>query len=318
VDVASFNDVYSITFDSVGAPAGLQSVALARDGALPAWANGTLNLGLWSRAHGSLGTDRHSLMSQPDGSAFLLEVRASPDSFRECPHRMSARIVQVRPDSTELRSRTLVSDVGLTDCARTSFAPVYTGAIGRGTPEDALLDALVFGIPGRMNVSVYPGALREEFTNFLLRADSYRSTRPPLGGFDLQMVDRAWVRFETIFFAAARADVTTGQVVTLIEALKPCYETEGFHECPVKDAMFADSVLVASPTGPFADYLPLYAAHRWLCAAEAYENEQKPADVARSMRLYRERLEVAAASRVLLFRTAAERLRERGICYLRG
>jgi hypothetical protein len=220
----------------------------------------------------------------------------------------------------ELGSRILFDGLsGAGECVRRGFAPLDTGTtFPERAPADLILDALVFGPPGAINVAVYPAPLRDEFREYLLRADAYRTTRTPAGGMLAGMVDHARIRYERAVFAAAGGRAPAELVVALVDSLKPCYEWEGFHDCPEHDAIFADAYLAENPTGPFSDFLPLFSAHRWLCAAEAYETEQKPADAARSMRMYRERLDAARASRVLLFRTAAERLRERGTCYLRG
>src|SRR5262249_39562596 len=100
-----------------------------------------------------------------------------------------------------------------------------------------------------------------------------------------------------------------------VKAVRSCYEWEGFHDCPEREAQFADDYQAAHPNGPFSSYLPLLAAHRWLCTAEAYEYEQRPADAARSRRAYAARLQFARRVKDLLFRTAAERLATRGRCF---
>ena len=99
-----------------------------------------------------------------------------------------------------------------------------------------------------------------------------------------------------------------------VESLRPCYEWEGFHGCPEHEAQFADEYSATHPNSPFSEYLPLLAAHRWLCTAEAYDYEQKPAEAERSRRAYETRLEVALRSKDLLLRTAAQRLAARRRC----
>jgi hypothetical protein len=50
------------------------------------------------------------------------------------------------------------------------------------------------------------------------------------------------------------------------------------------------------PQGPFHQYLPLLSAHRWLCAAEAYESEDNAAAAASSRRTFEQRMPAALAS----------------------
>jgi len=103
--------------------------------------------------------------------------------------------------------------------------------------------------------------------------------------------------------------------VEYVTGLGPCYEWEGMHDCPERDALFADAYQTAHSHGPFSTYLPLLAAHRWLCTAEMYEGEQNPGAAARARGNYKDRVTIALASKGLLVRTAAERLRERGSCF---
>ncbi len=96
--------------------------------------------------------------------------------------------------------------------------------------------------------------------------------------------------------------------------MKPYYEWEGYHDGPELEALFADQYLASHPGGPFTTYLPLLAAHRWLCAADAYKNENKPADAARTHKLYEQRIASARNSADLMIRTAAEELIARNRC----
>jgi hypothetical protein len=100
-----------------------------------------------------------------------------------------------------------------------------------------------------------------------------------------------------------------------VDGLQLCYEWGAYHNCPEAEAVFADQYQTAHPRGLFSQYLPLLSAHRWLCAAEAYEYEKRPSDAARSRGAYEERVKTARSSSVLLIRTAADRLAARGRCF---
>jgi hypothetical protein len=182
-------------------------------------------------------------------------------------------------------------------------------------PEDSILDVLVFGVHVPINPALYNGQLRDEVEQYLRRAGAYVSTRMATSpSRELKMVLSAQLSYETRLAAIsgdARASTLAQSYVT---RLRPCYEWEGFHDCPEAEAAFADKYQADNPGSPVSEYLPLLASHRWLCAAEGYEYEKKPVDAARSRSLYEQRLAVARQSKVLLIRTAAERLAERGRC----
>jgi len=123
------------------------------------------------------------------------------------------------------------------------------------------------------------------------------------------------VRYERRLAAIGTGPNVGALARAYVAALRPCYEWEGFHECPEREALFADSYQAEHLNGPFAQYLPLLSAHRWLCAAEAYHYEGVVADERRSRHAYERALEVAGSSAVLLVRTAAQALKRRGRCF---
>jgi len=166
-----------------------------------------------------------------------------------------------------------------------------------------------------VNPADYATELRTEIERYLRRAAAYATKRvppPPIN--EMGMVYQAQVRYETLLAGHSDAADRAALAQAYVTKLRPCYEWEGFHDCPERDAQFADSYLAANPKSPFADFLPLLAAHRWLCASEGYEYEKQPAGVKRTRELYEKRLSVARQSRGLLLRTAADRLASRGQC----
>ena len=181
-------------------------------------------------------------------------------------------------------------------------------------PDDSILNVLVWGIHMRIEPAAYSGALRRDVEAYLQRASSYRPTREVPSAEDLRMVYDAWVNYERRLAAVSDDPRASELAREYVDGLRPCYEWEGNSSCPEHEALFADEYQTAHPVGPFSAYLPLLSAHRWLCAAEGFEYEQRPDDVARSRRLYQERLAVALRSQVLLVRTASERLSIRGRC----
>ena len=181
--------------------------------------------------------------------------------------------------------------------------------------SDAVLDVLVWGTHIPIEPRAYSADLRAEVERYLNRANEYRSTTTRPAFAEGEMVQAAQVRYERKLAAVSDEPSASALAVAYVKDLRPCYEWEGFHDCPEREARFADEYQATHTSGPFSGYLPLLAAHRWLCAAEAYEYEERPAEAERSRQRYAERLLIAQASRVLLIRTAAERLGARGKCF---
>jgi hypothetical protein len=203
---------------------------------------------------------------------------------------------------------------GMLSAGLLALSPFLVSAQTIPSPDDALLDVLVWGTHMRIDSQAYSGDLRAEVEAHLRRATEYRSTRPVPSSGELKMVHAAQVGYERRLAAVSDDPAAPRLATAYVDSLRPCYEWEGFHDCPEREALFADEYQAAHPNGLFRAYLPLLAAHRWLCTAEAYEYEKRPEDASRSRRLYDERLAVARRSKVLLIRTAAERLSLRGRC----
>jgi hypothetical protein len=182
-------------------------------------------------------------------------------------------------------------------------------------PGDALLDVLVWGTHMSIAPATYPPALRAELEVHLRRSMRYVSKRRVPQYPEGEMVQNAHVNYERRLVALSDDPRAPALAAAYVDNLQPCYETEGFHDCPEREAEFADEYQATHRDGPFSTYLPLLAAHRWLCTAEAYDYEKRPTEAARSRRNYEQRLSTARKSKVLLIRTAGERLAARGRCH---
>jgi len=184
------------------------------------------------------------------------------------------------------------------------------------SPSDALVDVLVWGTHMRIDASAYSPAVKAELEHYLQRSERYRSKRTrPTNSSELDMVYGAQVRYERRLVATSDDPNAPALAVAYVDRLRPCYEWEGGHDCPEREAVFANEYRTAHPGGPFGDYLPLLEAHRWLCTAEGYGHETRPEDAARSRRAYERAISAARRSTALLFRTAAQGLTARGRCF---
>lgn len=189
-----------------------------------------------------------------------------------------------------------------------AMAAGLQGQIPDPAARDALLEMLVWGADAAIDVNAYPPELRSELQAYLQRYNAYqpRRPRPAKPGLD-RMVYTARVRYERKLSAVSPDPRAPELAAEYVDALRPCYEWEGLHDCPEREARFAEGYLKAHPGGPFSEYLRLLAADRWLCTAEAYEHEKRPADAARSRQAYEQAISVARKSKMLLVRVAAQR-----------
>jgi hypothetical protein len=181
-------------------------------------------------------------------------------------------------------------------------------------PADAVLDVLVWGTHIPIDPDAYDAALRVEIQKYLRRAMAYRSNKPVPSGGEAEMVYAAQINYERKLAALSDDPRAADMARAYVQSLRPCYEWEGFHDCPEREARFADDYSATQPNSPFSEYLPLLAAHRWLCTAEAYDYERQAAEAERSRRAYEARLEIALRTKDLLLRTAAQRLAARRRC----
>jgi hypothetical protein len=177
------------------------------------------------------------------------------------------------------------------------------------------LDVVVFyGEP--REIKEYEPEVRQELQRYLQRFRAYGPRSRPTGlGSEMTMVYAAREGYEGKLVAAAAAAGVERLAQEYVDSLKPCYEWEGFHDCPEREAIFAERYLTQHPDSPFRDFLRLLAAHRWLCAAEGYEYEQQPAAAQRARHAHDRALTSARDSRSALMRAAAEELRAANRCH---
>jgi hypothetical protein len=184
---------------------------------------------------------------------------------------------------------------------------------GAEPPADAILDMLVWG-SSATNDRAFAEPLRTEVRDYQQRANSYRSMRVvPDGGTD-RLVNLARIRYERRLVALTGDPAARMLAVEYVDELGPCYEWEGMSDCPAREARFADAYQSEHPDGPFTEYLPLLAAHRWLCAAELFDFEKRISEKDDARRKYNARVARARQSKSLIVRTGAERLAVRATC----
>jgi hypothetical protein len=199
--------------------------------------------------------------------------------------------------------------------AGVALSPV-SAQVAAAQADDALLNVAVWGTHMPIDAAAYTGVLKGEVDAYLRRATAYHSTRPSPGGDGLlDMVYQAQVGYERRLVSVTDNPQAPRLALDYVSRLAPCYEWEGYHDCPAREARFADEYQRVHPDGPFSTLLPLLSAHRWLCAAEAYEYEGKPAEAADARLVFDQRLKDARRSKALLLRTAADRLAARKRCF---
>ncbi len=188
----------------------------------------------------------------------------------------------------------------------------------RVNASDALVDVMVFGAYVEIDSRVYSPSVRAALERHLQRSKAYRPRRATeADAGDMRMVYESNVEHERELAAVSDDPRAPALAKAYVASLKPCYEWEGYHDCPEREAVFASQYLIDHPVGPFSKFLPLLVAHRWLCAAEAFDYEKQPDGAARSRRAYELSIATARRSTDLLVRTAAVGLMARGLCYSR-
>jgi hypothetical protein len=182
--------------------------------------------------------------------------------------------------------------------------------------RDSVVDLMLQTAEVPINLTAYSPDVRVELQKYLQRYKAYQPNRPrPVKPGLEAMVYSVWVAYERKLVAASDDPKAPALAAAYLDYLRPCYEWEGFHGCPEREASFAVDYLATNSGGPFSDYLPLLAAHRWLCASEAYAYENNSDGAVRSRRKYEVMISRARYSKAPLIRFAAERLAERNSCF---
>jgi hypothetical protein len=184
-----------------------------------------------------------------------------------------------------------------------------------GSSPNAILDLVVWGNYQSVDPAAYDEPLRGEISAFIQRAAAYRSSLPPADNGEMKMVRHAQAEYERRLFASTLDSRAAELAAAYVDELGPCYEWEGMSECPEREARFADEYINSHVDSPLVGYLPLLAAHRWLCAAEFFRFEQSPENAAYAKRRYEIRLPQALTAKNLVIRTAAYQLAARRTCY---
>lgn len=182
--------------------------------------------------------------------------------------------------------------------------------------RSSILDLLVWGAHLNVDLSHYPADVRTDAEAVIARSKAYQSRRALPTGSDglLKMVHHARVTYERRLVAITRAPEAEAAAFTYVTDLAPCYEWEGFSDCPAREASFASDYRRTRPNGPFSDFLPLLEAHRWLCAAEGFDYEKNTDGATSARARYRASVTAAATSNDRLVRIGATELEARGTC----
>ena len=193
------------------------------------------------------------------------------------------------------------------------------GSLGLGQASGAnreVLDAIVFYADPPSDVAQFPPDVREDLHRYLQRLRAYRPRpRPPQLGSEMTMVFAAREGYEGKLVAASPTSGVEQLAQEYVDTLRLCYEWEGFHDCPEREAIFAERYLADHPDAPFAGLLRILAAHRWLCTAEAYEYQRQPGSAEHARHEYQRALAIAIKVESPLMRVAADELKASGRCY---
>lgn len=198
---------------------------------------------------------------------------------------------------------------------------LYVGLAGSpglgqaGPSTRGVLDAIVFYADPPSDVAQFPRDVLEELQRYRQRLRAYRPRpRPAKLGSEMTMVYAAREGYERKLVAASARSGVEKLAQEYVDALRPCYEWESLHDCPEREAIFAERYLSDHSDTPFAGFLRVLAAHRWLCTAEAYEYARQPGSAAHARHEYQRTLAIAVNTESPLMRIAAEELKASGRC----
>lgn len=198
-----------------------------------------------------------------------------------------------------------------------SFIPGSAGMLAGQTrpPRDKLLDLLLFCCEPP-DPSQYPVETQKSLNAFIGRFRRFKTLLPhDAKTGEMQMVQSRHICYEKRL-AAFSGDAHAPQLAAdYVRTLRPCYEWEGFHDCPESEARFAQEYLRTHQSSPFGELLVLLAAHRWLCTAELYEFEKDKVNAVSSRDRFSELISRAEVSTDPLVRAAAHELKLRNTCF---
>jgi hypothetical protein len=103
-----------------------------------------------------------------------------------------------------------------------------------------LVDALVWDADVKIDLAEYSPQVRAELDTHIQRSERYRSERQqPATSDERKMVYFAQVRYERRLAAVSDAWNASALAAAYVASLQPCYEWEGYHDCPEREAIFA-------------------------------------------------------------------------------
>lgn len=198
------------------------------------------------------------------------------------------------------------------------------------TPPHPVQDALLWGRFDLRVEHIADPAAAGRWREMQARARSMKSRLPPPvdSGGSASRVHGKREQYERIFYATASPaqgrqpadeELWFGlEAADLVQGMRPCYEWEGSADCPAREAEFAEFWMKREGTRDrMAPFLTLFAGHRWICAADGYEYDRKPALAATARERSSRLLKQVAAGSDALFRYVAERLLAAPKCWMR-
>jgi hypothetical protein len=195
------------------------------------------------------------------------------------------------------------------------IAAVVSAHALQSAPRNGLVELLVWDATSPIDVTALAEDVRDQVGTLQQRARAYRSSRVRSDEGAMVMVYETQVRYERRLFAVIDVPDAAARAAKYVDDLRPCYEWEGYHDCPEREAQFATDYRRDHAGDPLNDYLALLAAHRWVCTAEGYDYEKRPADAARSRRAFEQALAAARQAQSPLIRSAASELARRPSCW---
>ena len=151
------------------------------------------------------------------------------------------------------RSQTLVDIVAIVSLALSPF--LASAQDSRTNLTDGLIALLVWGTDTKIDVNAYSPDVRQDLEKYFQRRSGYKSQRRrPTNSSELSMVYDAQVRYERRLVAVTDDPRAASFAAQYVDDLRPCYEWEGYHDCPEREASFATQYRQTHVGGPSTSF----------------------------------------------------------------
>ena len=117
VRLAAYDAIYTVVMDDMNRPVRYETTPWVDKGHVPPEFVGQFaNLGGWSRAAGTLKTDRVPLGTVDRGGQYYLEIQGTEIAYERCASMVTARVIRTDRNGREVQQLEIFRGRGVRDC----------------------------------------------------------------------------------------------------------------------------------------------------------------------------------------------------------